>query len=239
MSWVAVAVGGAAVVGGAASYYGTKKQAGAVESGTRMSVASLERMQDKQLQLLQEAVDRGEIDINEAYTIAQDLIDPLANKALSYMEDPSQIWDLPGVEFQFQQGEKALENILSKTSGGGLSGRGIKAAIEYGQGFASTKINEALNRIMPYIGMSASLATDKGRNLANLRIAGAGGQASAVGQAGSAISQAYGAQGTNLANITGGMYSNISNVLSSGAENYALYRALKPEAATFTGTTKQ
>ena len=99
--------------------------------------------------------------------ILEPYADPWAlNLARDYMEDPSKIFDLPGVEFQFEQGERALENVLSKTTGGGLSGAGIKAATEYGQNFAATQIDKALTRLFPFIDVAGGAAT----NIANLEV---------------------------------------------------------------------
>ena len=117
------------------------------------------------------------------------------NLARGFLRDPSRALELPGVQFQFEQGERALENILSKSTGGAVSGDIIKAAQEFGQNFASTKLDEAINRLVPFIDVGletrtnlatlgleegetlANLASTLGINLANLRSSAASGQA--------------------------------------------------------------
>ena len=140
---------------------------------------------------LQEALDLGIIDITQANDLASDFLTkgfaqaredigggfggaieelrPLTSldalkQARGFLEDPSQIFDLPGVEFQFETGERALENILSKTTGGAVSGDILKAATEFGQNFASTQLDTALNRLFPFINLDVGART----NIANL-----------------------------------------------------------------------
>jgi len=126
----------------------------------------------------------------KARNIFQELADPsYLERAQSIMQDPSQIMQDPGVAFEQRQGEKQLEKLLSKTTGGGLSGGSIQAAQEYGQGFASTQIDKALSRLMPFINVDigareniarlATVAGDRALNIANqksqTRFVGAGG----------------------------------------------------------------
>ncbi len=237
-------MGGAIIVGsligGGLSYLGGQTQAEEVKKGSRRASKTQMAMLDKQLAALQAAVDAGEMDINTAYDEANRIIQEsglaegdITNLARSYLMDPSQIFDLPGVEFQFGEGERALENILSKSTGGALSGAGVKAATRYGQDFASTQIDKALQRLFPFINLESTargnlinLATGRGQSLSDLRMRGAGGQAGAIGQTGANVANIQNVAGQNLANIYGGQYSNIAELVSGGVENYALLSTL-------------
>lgn len=53
----------------------------------------------------------------------------------------------PGYQFRLQQGQKALETSAS-ARGGLLGGAATKAALQYGQGFASNEYGNAWNRLM-------------------------------------------------------------------------------------------
>lgn len=53
----------------------------------------------------------------------------------------------PGYQFRLQQGQKALQ--AQQSAGGGVLGGGAqKAAMQYGQGFASNEYQNAWNRVM-------------------------------------------------------------------------------------------
>ena len=154
------------------------------------------------------AVDAGEIDIETAFNQALQELTPLTDlgaldQAIETLKDPSKVFEMPGVQFQLEQGQASLENLLSKASGGGVSGRALNAAQEFGQNFAASKLDQALNRLLPFANIEvgarqnvANLFTGKGQALANLRIAGAGGAAAATGAATPGISTAIGQQGT-------------------------------------------
>lgn len=236
-----------AIIGGGLSYLGGQAQAGAIESGASQASRTQMATLDRQLAALQAAVDAGEMDINAAYAEATRIIGEsglaegdITNIALQYLRNPSQIMDLPGVQFQYEQGETALENMLSKTTGGGVSGAGMKAATRYGQNFAATQIDQALSRLFPFINLESTargnlvnLATGRGQTLSDLRMRGAGGQSAAIGQAGANVANIQNVAGQNLANVVGGQYSNIANVATSGIENYATLAALEREGYTF------
>lgn len=151
---------------------------------SEQAIQSQMQATQQQLEYLQDAMDKGLIDIDEGYRVAQQLLqqynEPWAyNKARKYLESPQgpqDIMSLPGVQFQYEQGQKTLENLLSKTTGGGVSGDIMKAAQEYGQGFASTQLDAALNRLSPYVETGyesatnlANLAAKRGLNRAGLR----------------------------------------------------------------------
>ena len=86
----------------------------------------------------------------------------------------------PGYQFRLQQGQKALETSAS-ARGGLLGGAATKAALQYGQGFASNEYGNAWNRLMQQrqqqYGMLAGLAgmgETAGSTLTNAAMTGAG-----------------------------------------------------------------
>lgn len=226
---MATAIVAAAAVGVAGSIWSGEEERKATNTAAdkaeTMQRESLEFQKDQWTyakNLLKESVELGVLDVNEAYDLAEqylqepgifaDMMDPWAyNMAREFMQSPEDVMDLPGAEFEFQQGQRALENMLSSTTGGGLSGAGMEAAIEYGQNFAATKIDQYLNRLFPFINLSAlagekelnrrvnlaNIATSRGESLANIRLAGAGAAAGASGRAAGNVAQTY----TNMANI--------------------------------------
>ena len=86
----------------------------------------------------------------------------------------------PGYQFRLQQGQKALETSAS-ARGGLLGGAAEKAAMQYGQGFASNEYQNSWNRLMQQrqqqYGMLSGLAgmgEQAGGMLTNAAMTGAG-----------------------------------------------------------------
>ena len=197
--------------GGGGQGEGIKRAARAELEATREQI----EFQREQLGIMREdlaqAVDAGLIDLQDAYNIAVSEIQPYAdrtayNQALQYLKSPQDVMSLPGVQFQYEQGQDALANLLSKTTGGGISSDIMRAAQEYGQGFAGTQLDAALNRLMPFVNMGygastnlANLATGLGAAQSGLRMSGATGQAGATGQMAPLIAQNIG----DIGNIRG------------------------------------
>jgi len=161
-----------------------KTQANATKSATELQYDFLRQNRAE----IADAVDKGLIDINTGFNAAMD-------EYMKAMNDPDLVMNRPGVKFQYEQGLDALKSGFSRTSGGGLSGPMIKAAQEYGQGFASNALDAELNRLSPYL----NLLTGKANATANLRVGGA----------------------TGTAGITGTAANNISNLTLQGGENAA------------------
>lgn len=139
------------------------------------------------------------------------------NAARQLLVDPSSIMQRPGVQFQREQGEEALQGAFSRSAGGGVSGSGMKAAIEYGQNFASTALDAELARLAPFINTAigartniANLQRGRGADLANLRH-----------RRGVDLSNTYQSFGTNLANLYQGHGQNVANLELAGATGTA------------------
>ena len=105
----------------------------------------------------------------------------------------------PGYGFRFDQGMKSL-NASMAAKGLGVSGAGIKGAIDYGQGMGSQEYNNAFNRYVT--GFNANTASQN--NLYN-RLAGVAG----TGQT----------AGNSVATLGANTSSNIGSSLMSNAAN--------------------
>jgi len=92
---------------------------------------------------------------------ASEMYDPLLGtgaleQARGILRDPSGVLDSPAAQFERRQGEKQMEKLLSKTTGGGLTGGSLMAAQQFGQEFAGSQIDKALGRLMPFINLDVS-----------------------------------------------------------------------------------
>ena len=105
----------------------------------------------------------------------------------------------PGYGFRFDQGMKGL-NASMAAKGLGVSGAGIKGAIDYGQGMGSQEYNNAFNRYVT--GFNANTASQN--NLYN-RLAGVAG----TGQT----------AGNSVATLGANMAGNVGSSLMSNAGN--------------------
>lgn len=183
---------------------------------------------------------RAKDTLSAGYGAAEERLIPFAdpwafNQARGFLENPSDINQLPGVEWQKEEGIKALQNAFSRTTGGGLSGNKMRAAEEFGQNYASTQLDTALNRLIPFINLqmqtTGSLADldvgegtglsnidmnlgtldyNKGQSLANLEMQAAGGMVSSSAGMAPMIGNTYGSMGTigsNYADAVGSAYS--------------------------------
>lgn len=112
----------------------------------------------------------------------------------SILQNPDQILSEPGVQFQYEQGLEAVNRMAEKNNLLGSSAR-LNAATEFGQGLASTSMDQALNRRLPLI--------QGGQNAANV------------------MSQANITEGTNLANVNTQQGRTLADINLSMGENLA------------------
>ena len=244
MSWVAAAVVGGAVIGGVASSRAASKQSSATQAAAATQSDATLQSAEMQLDFLREtrsdiadAVAAGEIDLNAGFNLAIQQLQPYTgtgeyNTARNLLQDPSAIMDRPSTQFQYDQGIEALQAAFSRTSGGGLSGQGVRAAQQFGQNLASTALDAELNRLFPFINSSiqargniANFEASRGSALANLRLGGAAGSAQVSGQFVPGIAAGVQQQGNIAANaliqganVQTGLYSNLANI-GTGALN--------------------
>ena len=160
MSFVAVAIAGAPIIGGVIQGNAAKaagdKQAAAANDANAMQ----QRMYDQT---------RSD---NEGYRAA-------GSKALSDLANPDFQRDFgasdftkdPGYDFRMQEGQKALERSAA-AKGGLMSGGTAKALERYSQGFASNEYGNAYNRFntdrnQRFSRLSSIASMGQGANAAN------------------------------------------------------------------------
>ena len=225
MTWAYIVVGGMSLVGGIVSSLGSssssKKQASAIKQSTQMQLAYLREVRAD----IARAVDEGLVDVETGYNIAVRELRPTADagqKAVGdytgLLDDPNAIMGRPSTKFQYGQGLQSLQSASSKITGGGISGSSIKAAIEYGQNFASQALDAELNRLLPIINIGqqastniATMSMNKGTVESNLKLSGATGAANM----GSSIMNNVAASQVQLGQVGATNQVNQSNIASN------------------------
>lgn len=212
MSFVAVAIGGATLVGGAYAANQQKKAAkSAAEAQTQsadMGIAEQQRQFDAVQKLLAPYVNAG----TGAVTNQQNLIGLGGNdaqqQAIEQLKKSAQFGQLA------QQGENSILQNASAT--GGLRGGNVQAALAQ---FRPQLLNQLIQQQFSNLG-----------GIAQLGQASAAGQASAGLQTGSNIANLYGQQGAAQAGqalAQGQANANFANSLTSGIGQLATLKALK------------
>ena len=139
MPWMALAIGGSALLGASASKSAAGTQAASADRATELQ----ERMFNKQLEL-QEPFRKAGIN------------------ALNKIESGDIMGEMdPSYSFRFKEGLKALDR-QSAARGGLISGGALKAAQRYGQEFASNEFGNAYNRLASRAGFGQTASTNMG-----------------------------------------------------------------------------
>ncbi len=143
---------------GQAAYgmYAQNKATDAASAGNAANLALQTRMYEENKALNQPLVDMR----NSVLPQIQNL---LAN--------PSSITQDPGYQFQLKQGQNALNNRAA-ASGNYYSGQQMKAAQQYGQDYAGTKLDQSLNRLMGVATGSQVGANNMQQNAGNYAVGG-------------------------------------------------------------------
>ena len=157
MPWMALAIGGSALLGASASKSAAGTQAASADRATELQ----ERMFNKQLELQEPFRQAGVNALNK-----------MQSGDVMGMMDPS-------YKFRLGEGMKALDRQAA-ARGGLISGGALKAAQRYGQEFASNEFGNAYNRLASMAGFGqtatgaqSSAAGQFGTNAGNL-MTGAG-----------------------------------------------------------------
>lgn len=187
---VAVAIGGAAIVGAGASIASGNKAAKAQENAAGQQVAEQQRQYDttRADYAPWRATGQGALDkLNQAYGLAGQPADLSAFTAS------------PGYQFRYDQG---LQGIDRGAAARGLlhSGAAVKAEENFGQGLASSEFNNWSNTL---------------QNLATGGQSATAGTAAAGSNAANQISQAYG----NAGNARASSYANVGSSVNSAINN--------------------
>lgn len=221
MSFVAVAVAGAAVVGAGVSIYSANKAAGAAGRASQNSIQEQQREYDQARadQTPFRTAGVSALDqISKLYGL--DSTDASGNVVKgSGKSDFSSFTASPDYSFAQQQGQDAI-NRSAAARGGLLSGAAVKAGETYASGLASQNFNNYYNHLAGIAGQgqAATNATQAaGTNMANAN-------SSALMSAGNARASAYGDIGQTVGNTANGL-----------ASNYLLYKYLNPGTAASAG----
>lgn len=202
MSFIAVAIGGGALIGAIGSNLAAGTQANAANAATAA------QQTDQQASLAEQ---KREFDLNQAnqapflkagqgaVTQLSDLMNnggfPSWDKTFS-APTADQARQTPGYQFALQQGEGAIENSAA-ARGGLLSGNTLNAEQQYGQGLADTNYQQVYNNALQQYQQGYNQFQQNQSNQFNrLSTLAGGGQVAAnqLGAQGQAASQ-------NIANI--------------------------------------
>jgi len=162
----------------------------------------------------------------------RDALTPLSQLAMqgSNPLTSEQVMQEPGYQFGLQQGQRIMENNAA-ARGGLMSGSTLRALTQYGGDYATTRYNDAFNRMQSdlnnrfnRLASVAGIGQTAGQqvNDAGSRMAGN------IGNIGMGMANAYGARRINEANILG-------NTINQGLSAYG--RMQRPASVVpFTGT---
>ena len=139
MPWMALAIGGSALLGANASSKAASTQAASADR----SIDLQREMFNKQLELQQPFQEAGVNALNR-----------MQSGDVMGMMDPS-------YKFRFGEGMKALDRQAA-ARGGLISGGALKAAQRYGQDVASTEFGNAYNRLASMAGIGQTATNNMG-----------------------------------------------------------------------------
>ena len=218
MAWVAVAIGGGALLGAGATVYAAGKQSKAAEKAAQIQAGSAEKALDTELEMFYQSRedmapwrDEGEQALQEYRQMVK--------------AGPGEFTASPGYEFTKQEGINAMTNVASgrgRVNAGSL----VKGVGEYATGLASREYDNFLNRfyqkLEPYratAGIGATMAGQMGSNAL---------------QAGTNMGNTMLYQGNALAggaigqgNAMAGMATGLGNIANQAAGNYMNMAVMK------------
>lgn len=184
MSFVAVAIGGAGLLGAGASIYGANKAAGVQSAAANQAAAIQQQAMDYQKQNYNTAsgnlspfIQNGQGASNllaSAYGTNGNA--PLGANTLAAFQSS------PDYQFALKGGSDALDNSAA-SKGGLISGNQIRAQTDYGQGLATQNLQNYFTRLSGMAGQGIQ----------------AGG---ALGQIGASVGGQVGASANNIGNST-------------------------------------
>jgi len=144
MPWMALAIGGSALLGASASKSAANTQAASADRSLDLQ----REMFNKQLELQQPFQEAGVNALNR-----------MRSGDVMGMMDPS-------YQFRLGEGMKALDRTAA-ARGGLISGGALKAAQRYGQEFASNEFGNAYNRLASMAGIGQTATNNMGAATGN------------------------------------------------------------------------
>ena len=182
MTYAAVAIGGAGLMGGGMvtqGYFGnksSKKAAKAQANAMDAYLAQMRQGRDKAISYQQPYQQAGRSGLNllQQYLTG----DPMATQ--------NRLEQSPGYQFRLQQGQESIQNLLA-SRGGLKSGGAMKALEQFAQGTASQEFGNQVGYLQGLAGMGQNAATAMGNaemmagtNMANASQQGILGQGMAM-----------------------------------------------------------
>lgn len=200
MSGVAVAIGGAALLGAGATIYASDNAANATRSASNNAITLQQQALQQQLQLAQPYTDLGKAALPTYESLlgigpggAGDI-----NKTLE---------SLPGYKATYDQGVEA-----AKRANPNLSGNQVIGAEQFGAQLADSTYSQRLQELLQPIQIGQGAAA---------------GQAANIGATANNVSQIGINQGTNNANIISNEVAGLSKLASGAANQYTTYKTLQ------------
>ena len=246
MPWIAAAIGGSAVIGGATSIIGGKMAADAAKHAADLQMQQYERTRGDLLPYNT----TGQNALEGAYNLASgsptgggpDYVS-MAQGMMPGQMTQAELEQTPGYQFDLAQGLKATQSGAA-ARGLGVSGASLKGAGTYATGLANKTYLDQFNVQQQRFSDVLNLNTGQQSNLQNQfgRLSGlatigenAAAQTGTAGtSAASTAGQYINAAGLDQANAL----KNASNALSGGVNNYLGYQAfqnaLKPTTSGYT-----
>jgi hypothetical protein len=140
----------------AGGLYAQNKAAGAAQSGN-----------DAQNALLSQMYQQNRADNQPLLDMRNQTLPQIQN----LLKNPSSITSDPGYQFGLKQGANQLNNRAA-ASGNYYSGAQMKAAQQYGQDYAGTKLDQSLNRLTNVAGLGQVGANNNQSNNTNFGVSG-------------------------------------------------------------------
>ena len=215
MPWMALAIGGSALLGASAAKSAAKTQAASADQATQLQ----REMFNKQLELQQPFQEAG---VNALAKMQKGVVS-------DYMD--------PSYQFRLGEGMKALERQAA-ARGGLISGGALKAAQRYGQDYASQEFGNAYNRALT--GYNADVAREATGYNRLAALAGYGQTATGqIGAAGQNMASNVGnlmtsGAAANAAGQVGG-----ANALTGGLGSYLNYAGQQDMLAAYNDRTRR
>lgn len=229
MAWIAVAIGGAGLLGAGASIFGAEKTSQAAQQASQTQAQLGQQALAQQLSLFNTAQGQLQPFINSGSSVLPTLTGLLTGNGQGGAGIQALLQNLPGFQFAQQYGQKAITNQATSR---GLSGNALTAGADYATGSANSAysgiVSSLLNAAGIGSGAAGSLASAAGTTGAQAGATTTGiGNALASGILGSANAQATGA--TGVANAVGGAgnsymnYTLLQSLLNKNSGNVGIF----------------
>ena len=212
MSFVAVAIGGSALVSAGVGLYGANKAADTQANAANNALNFQKQAFDTSQANLRPFINAGQ---NATYTLGQ-----LTGSGTNNQPDYSSFFKDPSYQFAQQQGELGIRRAADAT-GTNLSGGTLKDLTQFNSGLASQQYGNYFNRLMGLSTMGANAA--------------AGGATNATAASGAIGNTMQGVGQAQASGYVGGANA-LSSGINSGVSNSLLYNALNRNSSAYGGS---